>query len=348
MSVELLAMSVISCVLCVLVLSRLASSVGLVDIPDQRKYHIGKIPVIGGAAIVFSLTIMVGLFDVQWPFNPSITILGLLLFIFGLIDDSINLSPKFRFLAQMGVAILTVSVGDLHLYYFGNIFNLGDLYLGFWGELLTVLAIVTAINAFNMIDGIDGLLALLLINVFIAMMVVGDGLNQFYWLCIALLAVFLIFNLGLVSGIKDCRKVFMGDAGSMMFGYLVVCLLIDQSQHPIVEIRPVTVLWLIAIPLMDLVAIVIRRIRKKQPIMKADRDHLHHIFIRLGFSDLAALGVILTLAVLLSAVGIGGEVFQVSESLMFMVFILLFSVYLYFILHAWRFIRLFNILRHRK
>lgn len=348
MTIELVAISVISCVLCLLLLSRMATTIGLLDIPDSRKYHVGHVPVIGGLAIVVCMAVMVMGFGVEWPFNLTVSVLGLSLFFFGLVDDSIGLSPKFRFIVQIGVAILTVYAGDLHLYYFGNIFSLGDLYLGFWGEFLTVLAIVTAINAFNMIDGIDGLLALLLINVFMAMLILGTDLTEFYLVCIALLSVFLLFNLGIVPTQKGCHKVFMGDAGSMMFGYLVICLLIDKSQHPGIEIRPVTVLWVIALPLMDLVAIVIRRIRKKQPVMKADREHLHHIFLRIGFSDFSALLVIITLASLLGGIGITSQLLQAPEMLMFDLFMLLFAVYLYFILHAWKFIRLFNVLQHRK
>ncbi len=341
---ELIGISVLSCVLCIVLLSHLATTVGLVDIPDSRKAHIGQVPLIGGLAIVASFAIMVVVFGLDWPFNPAITTLGLTLFIFGLLDDGFNLSPVFRFIVQTSVAVLTVYWGDLHLYYFGNIFYVGDFYLGFWGEFLTIWAIVTAINAFNMIDGIDGLLALLLINVFAAMLLISDNLSSFYWVSIALLAVFLLFNLGLVSK----RKVFMGDAGSMMFGYLVVCLLIDKSQHPGIEIRPVTVLWIIAVPLMDLVAIVIRRIRKNQSIMKADREHLHHIFIRMGFSDFSALLVIISLAAVFSSIGIISEVLQLSEMLMFVCFMLVFLLYLYFILHAWKFVRLYNIMKHRQ
>ncbi|MFT4929177.1 MAG: UDP-GlcNAc:undecaprenyl-phosphate GlcNAc-1-phosphate transferase [Phenylobacterium sp.] len=340
-------MSIISTIVAILLLSRLASTIGLVDIPDGRKSHIGQIPLIGGMAIVASMAVMVWLFGIEWPFNTVVTALAFLLFLFGLVDDRMDLSPRLRFFVQVGVAVLTIYAGDLHLYYFGNIFYVGDFYLGFWGELLTGLAIVTAINAFNMIDGIDGLLALLLINVFVCIGIIGDGLSEFEITSIILLAVFLLFNLGLLTSKRDCRKVFMGDAGSMMFGYLVVCLLIDKSQQPAVEIRPVTVLWMIAIPLMDLVAIVIRRIRKKQPVMKADRDHLHHIFIRIGFSDLSALVVILGVAAVFSAVGIISEIMQLSEFVMFISFISIFLVYLYFILHAWKFVRLFNVLQNR-
>ncbi|NQZ06008.1 MAG: undecaprenyl-phosphate alpha-N-acetylglucosaminyl 1-phosphate transferase [Algicola sp.] len=347
-SLYLIVFAVVSAVVSLLLLSRLATLVGLVDIPNTRKSHIGHIPVVGGLALVVSLCATTVVFDLNWPFNPVLSLLGLVLFTFGLVDDKVGLTPKLRILVQLSVALLSVFVGDLHLYYFGDIFGYGDFYLGFWGEFLTVLAIVTAVNAFNMIDGIDGLLALLLVNVFAAMALADPGLTPLYLVFICSLLVFLVFNLGLFSTKNTNRKVFMGDAGSMMFGYLVVCLLIDKSQHPGIVIRPVTVLWIIAIPLMDLVAIVIRRNRKKQPVMKADRDHLHHIFMRMGFSERSALLVIISIAALFCAIGLASEHYQINESIMFTAFLAVFSVYLYFILHAWRFIRLFNVLKRRR
>ncbi len=347
MNMYLVILTVICTVISILSLSKLAPVTGLVDIPDSRKNHRGRIPVIGGLAIAISLCVVLLLSTLKWPFSLEVSLLGLVLFLSGLIDDKVALAPKLRIMVQVAVAILTVMVGDLYLMFFGDIFFVGDFYLGFWGKLLTVLAIVTAINAFNMIDGIDGLLALLLINVFAVLLINDPGMYDFYFVVITLLSVFLAFNLGLFSTRQNSRKIFMGDAGSMMFGYFVVCLLIDKSQPPGIEIRPVTVLWIIAIPLMDLVAIVIRRILKKQPLMKADREHLHHIFMRMGLSDRRALAGITALAMLFSSIGLLGERFHANESLMFIAFFIMFAVYLYFILHAWRIVRIVNLMKRR-
>ena len=332
MSVSLLMLAAVTASISLLLCARLAGPAGLMDVPNSRKAHVGHIPVVGGLAMVLSMPLMLWLGDIAWPFNPVIALLALVLFVSGLVDDKIGLAPGLRFCIQLAVALLTVFVGDLHLYFFGDIFGYGDFYLGIWGELLAVLAIITAVNAFNMIDGIDGLLGMLLLVAIGGLWYTDASMDGFYLLCCVWLGVFLLFNLGLLS---DKRKVFMGDAGSMLFGYLVVCLLIDKSQHPNVEIRPVTVLYLLAVPLMDLVAIVIRRNRKKQPIMKADRDHLHHIFMRMGMSDRRALAFIILVAVFMATAGLAGEIYKVDEALMFSWFLTLFAFYLYFILHAW-------------
>lgn len=327
---------------------RLAGPIGLLDSPNERKSHIGQIPVVGGLAIVFSSLSALFLFDIDLPISSNILLLAGILFFFGVIDDRQGLSPKFRFIAQIIIAVTSVFFGDLHLYFFGDIFGLGDFYLGFWGEILTVLAVVTAINAFNMIDGIDGLLAGLLLMLFTTLWFIDGQYGQFYLLLVVNVAVFTCFNLGVFSGKGKTRKMFMGDSGSMLFGYLAVAVLMSKSQHPGIEIRPVTVLWLIAVPLMDVVAIVIRRSLKGQPLMKADREHLHHIFMRMGFSDRRALVFILFIAGCFGAFGLLSEHWQISESYAFLLFLVIFAAYLYFILHAWRFVRLFNWLRAKR
>ena len=121
----------------------------------------------------------------------------------------------------------------------------------------------------------------------------------------------------------------MGDAGSMMIGFTVIWLLIGASQaddSPM--IRPVTALWLIAIPLMDMVSIMIRRVKQGKSPFKPDRDHLHHVCQRLGFSSLQTLGLISLIASLFAGIGILGEIFLIPEYVMFYSFIIIFIVYL--------------------
>lgn len=91
--------------------------------------------------------------------------------------------------------------------------------------------------------------------------------------------------------------------------------------------RPVTALWIIALPLMDMVAIMVRRVRNGQSMMVPDREHLHHMFLRAGFSQTQALVCIVFAATLLAAVGLMGELYQVPEWLMFAGFLGLFAVY---------------------
>ena len=120
----------------------------------------------------------------------------------------------------------------------------------------------------------------------------------------------------------------MGDAGSMFIGLSVIWFLMHATQGEKVAFRPVTALWIIALPLMDMLAIIIRRARKGLSPFVADRDHLHHIFMRIGFSPRKSLLIIVLFSMFMSSIGILGELFLVHESIMlalYSVFYLLFD-----------------------
>ncbi len=127
----------------------------------------------------------------------------------------------------------------------------------------------------------------------------------------------------------------MGDAGSMLIGFTVIWLLLVSTQDTPSPLRPVTALWLITVPLMDMVAIMIRRIRRGDSPFKPDREHMHHIFQRIGLSSTQTLIAICTIASLYAAVGIVGEIYDIPEYVMLYGFIACFGIYLYFLTHVW-------------
>ncbi|MFA0544224.1 undecaprenyl-phosphate alpha-N-acetylglucosaminyl 1-phosphate transferase, partial [Vibrio sp. 10N.222.52.B7] len=151
-------------------------------------------------------------------------------------------------------------------------------HLGFLSPVVTVLAVIGAINAFNMVDGIDGLLGGLAIVTFagIAILLKIDSQHGLAYLCAVFIAAtipYILMNLGILG--RE-RRVFMGDAGSMMIGFTVIWLLLGASQDPSeAMMRPITALWLIAVPLMDMAAIMFRRVRRGDSPFKPDREHLH-------------------------------------------------------------------------
>ncbi len=181
-------------------------------------------------------------------------------------------------------------------------FGLGDVNLGFIGIFFTYFAIVVAINAFNMIDGIDGLIGCLSLNTFtsIAILFLMSGNTEYvsYPLIIAAAILpYLMYNLGIFK--SETKKIFMGDAGSMFIGLSVIWLLCMGTQGDDTSFRPVTALWVCAIPLMDMLAIVVRRVRNGKSPFKPDRDHLHHILQRVGFNPRQTLIIISTSSVAL-------------------------------------------------
>jgi len=214
----------------------------------------------------------------------------------------------------------------------GNVLFGYPLLLGVAGYLVTVFAVIGAINAFNMIDGIDGLLGILACITFGFLGIIfymGERENVAMW-CLALVVAclpYILLNLGVPWGAKF--KVFMGDAGSMLIGFTVIWLLIIASQGEDAVMRPVTALWIIALPLMDMMRVMISRLRRGCSPFRPDREHLHHILMRAGFSGRGTLIVMAIGQVLCGMTGIILEGFHVSDYWQLLLFIISFVCLLY-------------------
>jgi UDP-GlcNAc:undecaprenyl-phosphate GlcNAc-1-phosphate transferase len=199
------------------------------------------------------------------------------------------------------------------------------------GYFLAIFAVIGGINAYNMMDGIDGLtgsMALVSLIALIILFAAVGATGYTLWALMFAVAIvpYLFANLKLF-GFK--RKIFMGDAGSMLLGFVIVWLLILGTQQETKYFRTVTALWIISVPLMDMAAIMIRRVRKGNSPFKPDRKHLHHIFLHAGLNSRQALAVIVVAAVLLTSIGIAGELWQVPEWIMLVGFLCLFAGYYY-------------------
>ncbi|MDV5172108.1 UDP-N-acetylglucosamine--undecaprenyl-phosphate N-acetylglucosaminephosphotransferase [Photobacterium rosenbergii] len=320
-------------------LRKFAKRIGLVDKPNARKLHQGAVPLVGGIAICICLAQF--LYYKPEILNDS----GLFVFcittltIVGALDDKFDVDFKLRMLLQGALSICMIYFAGLELHTLGDLFGFGPINLGVFGYLITVVAVIGAINAFNMVDGIDGLLGGLSIVTFgsLALILANERqTNLAYILTVIIVAIipYILLNLGAFG---RRRKVFMGDAGSMLIGFTVIWMLLLASQNGDKSpLRPVTALWLIGIPLMDMAAIMVRRIRRGDSPFKPDREHLHHIFQRFGLNSTQTLIVICTLASILAGIGILGEYLNISESIMFFGFFFLFLAYLYVLLNIWK------------
>lgn len=320
-------------------LRKIARKIDLVDKPNARKLHNGAIPLVGGISICLSLLYF--LFNNQ-SIIPNAELYAaciVILVLVGALDDKFDISFKVRFAVQAGLSIVMMIVGNIELHTIGNIFGSGNIALGWFGYIVTILAVVGAINAFNMVDGIDGLLGGLSTVTFgsLGIMLAHDGQFNIAYLCLVIVVItipYILLNLG-VLGRK--HKVFMGDAGSMLIGFTAIWLLLLSSQNGTTPpLRPITALWLIAVPLMDMAAIMIRRVRRGDSPFKPDREHLHHIFQRLGLSSAQTSIVICLIATGFATVGILGEIYNISEAGMFYSFILCFIIYSVMLNYVWR------------
>ncbi|MEI8611150.1 UDP-N-acetylglucosamine--undecaprenyl-phosphate N-acetylglucosaminephosphotransferase [Enterovibrio sp. Hal110] len=318
---------------------KLAYRIGLVDIPTGRKQHQGAVPLVGGLTL-FSVVSTYLIFFV--PFYPASVVFMAsiaLLTLIGVLDDKYDVSYKLRFFIQILLGIVMIAAVDVELEFLGNMFGLGALNLGFLSYPITILAVVGAINAFNMVDGIDGLLGGLSIVTFgaLAYFFSTSGVWDLVQLCLVVIAAlvpYIMMNLG-IFGKK--RKVFMGDSGSMIIGFMALWLIIKASQPNFeAAMRPVTALWIIALPLMDMAAIMIRRLRRGDSPFKPDREHLHHICQRAGLNPTQTLAAICALALIFATFGIVGENTNIPEYIMCIAFVGTFGLYFLALSHIWR------------
>lgn len=267
---------------------RLAFKIGAIDVPkDKRRVHKKPTPRIGGIAMVFGFSVAVLCFS-----EPSRQTLGLMLglaiiFVMGIIDDCKDLNAKLKFIVQIIAALVVIFVGNIKIDVFTNpnIFSDNPYWiLPDWLSIaLTVLWIVFITNAVNFIDGLDGLAAGVsaIMSVSLVFIAVRSGEYATAVMGIALMGScfgFLPFNF-------NPAKIFMGDSGSTFLGFMLATLSIQGVFKSYAVISFAVPLLILGLPLFDASFAMIRRIFSGQSPMKADRGHLHHRLIDMGFSQ---------------------------------------------------------------
>lgn len=329
---------------------RYAKKIGLVDKPNYRKRHQGLIPLVGGISVYSGICFTFIITNYYIPHAALYLSCAGVLVLVGALDDRFDISVKIRAVVQALIAFVMMFYGKLYLLSLGHIFGSWELVVGPFGYVLTLFAVWAAINAFNMVDGIDGLLGGLSCVTFGAMGIIlyFDGQHSLSMWCFAMIAAivpYILLNLGILG---RRYKVFMGDAGSTLIGFTIIWVLLETTQGSTHPITPVTALWLIAIPLMDMVAIMYRRLRKGVSPFSADRQHIHHLIMRAGFTSRQAFALITLAAALLAAIGVLGEYLNfIPEWMMLALFLLAFMLYGYCIKRAWKVARFIKRMKRR-
>lgn len=266
----------------------LISRFRLYDMPNARKLHSSPIPTMGGIAIMAGMMMSLVLW---FPFSSqlaqvcfffSITVL----FGLGILDDLKDLSARYKFIIQLGLAAL-IAISGIRITSFDGLLGIQELSLSAQYSF-TIIAIVGITNAFNLIDGIDGLaggigfMTLVTLGLFLTMN--GDANTALIAFALAggILA-FLYFNF-------NPAKIFMGDTGSLLLGFVtaVLCIRLLQVNHfvdnPVLPHGPVFVLGIVLIPVFDTLRVFAVRIWKGRSPFEADRTHIHHLLTNQGFS----------------------------------------------------------------
>ena len=265
---------------------KIALKIGLVDRPnEQRKVHKMETPIVGGLLIGF-ISLFVGIIAVAMDliFEPVIYFIVpfYLLFLFlGLLDDRFDVPARYKFLIQCIVAFAVVNSG----LYLGSLNDLFDVNMPVWFlKVVSMGLIVGAINAYNLIDGIDGLLAsfiLVALFVFLGITLYFGlySMTNFLLIFVASLIVFLKQNIGIKN------KVFMGDAGALSLGFLLVVVFIylfEKTGEASVQFGWIHLLLLggLSFPILDTIIVFLRRLLASGSVFKADKTHFHHLVLK--------------------------------------------------------------------
>jgi len=296
------AVTAITSVVAIVILRRLADPLGLVDHPNERKHHVGSVPLVGGLAIFAGMLAGATAYGRFHAFGNILLATAGLLVLLGALDDRFDLSVRTRLLAQTTVILAVIARTGVYVHSLGHIFGY-RLELGWVGIPFTVVAVIGLLNAFNMMDGIDGLAGgLALVGITAVMLFAGPTALPGSQVLMALLAIAVIPYLAANLGVMG-RKIFMGDAGSMLLGYLLAWTLIRLSQQPGTHLSPVNVLWCVALPVLDTLAVMYRRMRQGKSPFKPDRGHIHHIVIGMGLGPRTTLVVLILLAAAIAFIG---------------------------------------------
>lgn len=313
-------------------LAPLAVRIGLVDAPCGRRHHASETPLVGGISIYIGFMFALLMLDISLSDYRALFAGSAILLLVGVLDDFHEFTARFRFAFQILAALTMTQWGGIAITDLGSLVGTESMPLGIWSVPFTVFCVVGVINAVNMIDGMDGLSGSILLLTSLILALLAFSVDQIDSASILLLfaascAAFLGFNLR--TPFRKRAQVFLGDAGSMVGGYIICWFLIDLGQEPAQAYAPVTALWLFAIPIIDTVATMIGRIIHGKSPFSADRTHLHHLLLSNGLSVTATLLVILVALVLLSSVGIIGENHSVPEWVMTLSFLALSFTYLF-------------------
>jgi len=264
----------------------------LVDEPESRSQHNYTVPTLGGVGIFFSLIVVMTITGTMLNTQVLMLVMGAttILFFLGLKDDLTILSAKKKFMGQLIAALLLIIFTDTRIIGFSNILDI-DI-LPYWISVaFTLFVYILIINAFNLIDGIDGLagsVALTASAIFTILFVI-DGEYSLATISIALVGALVPF---LKLNFSSRNKMFMGDTGAMIIGFLLAYFTINfisNAQSDVTSLyhknAPAIALAILFYPLMDTLRIFAIRlfILRKNPFL-ADNNHIHHRFLKLGIN----------------------------------------------------------------
>ena len=286
------------------VIIRIAKAKKLYDDPDERKNHQSSVPTLGGLGIYASIVIVSLTFINAYGMNgggsginsltalPPIIAGFTLIFFIGMKDDLLNISAWKKLAVELVALLILVVIGDVRLDNMQGMFHMG--YLRYMLSVpFSIFAGIVIINAFNLVDGIDGLASSIAM---LACIVFGSyflTIHEWEYAVLSFAVLGAVIPFFLYNAFGNANKIFMGDTGSLILGFAMTVLVFRFNKMnatpgiiPHFAGGPAFSFAVLIIPMFDTLRVFAIRVYRRGSPFKADRRHIHHILIDLGFTHL--------------------------------------------------------------
>lgn len=307
--------ALIFAILLIPVVKKVAVKIGLIDKPNARKVHLEPVPLAGGVSIAITtgLSLLLSSTFIDVFSDNIIWISGaMIMLIIGVLDDRFNVKPIYRLIIQLACAY-AVAASGIRITSFYGMLGIHEIPISIQ-YILTIIVIAGVVNAYNLMDGIDGLLGSLTL---VGSSVLAIVAYQFHRYELTVLYVALIGSvIGFLRYNLSSKKIFMGDAGSLFLGFILVVTAIKllnatHEKNPGDQLKILLLVGgIFLIPVFDSLRVYRARIKKGISPFKADKTHLHHLFLYLGITHKKATLLIVILVILITAV-IGGLIYLI-------------------------------------
>ena len=306
------------------IVSKLSYKFNLLDKPNKRKIHKISTPYTGGIALTFIFFFIIYYFEFDHILLNNILIYGSFIALGGFIDDKYNLSAGSKILFQLFPIIMLMNEG-LYLSEI-NLGKVGIMELGSFSKVFTCICCLYIINSLNYSDGIDGFASVITLSCLINLFLIVDKFNYnfeyfLFYISIVLL-IFLAFNLNLLK----LPKIFLGDCGSLLLGYIIAFIVIFTNV--ILNVNAFALIWVFPLLVYEFLSTNLARLINKRDTFKPGRDHIHYYLLKIlkkknlvnifGLSFNLAVGIV------------GYNIYLVSNELFsLIIFIILFLLYFF-------------------
>ena len=308
---------------------KFSTKFNIFDYQDARKIHSGNISRLGGVGIAISFFVCTAVYFLITDASLFIEYLpiisaGLIIFVFGFIDDIVTLRAIVKLLIQIVATCLVI--------FSGNRFT----QIGPWqipsvlSYIFTFCWIIGVVNAFNLIDGLDGLCGSLAFTTTLTLGIIytlsGNNISVICFILAASILGFLCFN-------WPPAKLFMGDCGSQFLGFMLATLPLIPADSVIEFNKFLIIASVAAFPIFDTIAAIWRRIRDKRPIMSPDKSHLHHKLLNMGYTKKSSLYLVVFIQLLLCSLVIISYLLGTYKGMMILLLTLFFVTLFFTFIH---------------